>query len=56
MDDLVFLIKLIGVGVVIIILCYGAVRGMSFAYFRTKFEHFRAVMKETRKGDTNDHP
>ena len=52
MEDLVLLLKIIVIGLVVIAICYGVVRGMSFAYFRTKLEHFRAVMKESRRDDT----
>ena len=38
-------------GVLILLFAYALVRVVSFAYFRTKFEHFRATMKELTKGD-----
>jgi hypothetical protein len=37
----------------IVIFAYAVVRSMSFAYFRSRLEHLRAVMKEMRKGETD---
>lgn len=46
--DLVSYVLLTGA---FILLVYVVVRVASWAYFRTKLEHFRATLKEMRKGD-----
>lgn len=38
-------------GVLALMFAYVLTRIVSFAYFRTKFEHLRAVLRELRKED-----
>lgn len=40
--------------VLLLVFAYVLVRVASFAYFRTKFEHLRAVLRELRKDDTDN--
>lgn len=40
-------------GVLLILFAYVTTRAVSFAYFRTKLEHLRSVLRELRKDDIN---
>lgn len=40
--------------IVLVAFAYVLVRVASHAYFRTKLEHLRSVLRELRKGDNND--
>ncbi len=42
------LMRVIVLGVLVTVFSYAVVRSISFAYFRSKLEHFRTVMKEMR--------
>lgn len=45
------LLTLVVLGSALVMLGYIFVRAISFAYFRTKYEHWRRVMKEMKEGD-----
>lgn len=45
------LVRLLIFGGFLTVLAYVVVRVGSFAYFRTKMEHFRSVLKEINKGE-----
>jgi hypothetical protein len=54
MEEAVFLARIIVVGVLIVIFAYALARGVSFAIFRTKLEHWRRIMREMKEGDKRD--
>lgn len=39
------------IGVLLVVFGYAIVRSVSFAYFRTKLEHWRKVVREMKEGD-----
>jgi hypothetical protein len=45
------LISWVAAGLLALLFAYALVRGVSFAYFRTRLEYLREAMKETKKGD-----
>lgn len=50
--DLGDLLRLIVVGILLVIFSYAAVRAGSFAYFRTRLEYWRELIKlPKREGD-----
>lgn len=51
MDEI---IRWVVFGLGILVLGYALARGFWFAYFRSKLEHHRAVMRELRKEEHDD--
>ena len=49
--DLSSLAWMVLAGMIIVVFGYAFVRGISFAYFRTKLEHYRAILKEMKERD-----
>jgi hypothetical protein len=45
------LLRLFAAGVIIVLIVYAVVRGASFAYFRSRYEHFRRLLKAMREGE-----
>lgn len=46
-----WVVTIIVLGFLCLVLVYALARAVSFAYYRTKYEYWRRVDKEMRKGD-----
>ncbi len=44
-------VRVLAWGVVFVVFAYVVARSISFAYFRTKYEHLRKVMRELKEGE-----
>lgn len=54
MESVEFVAKWFLLGLIGVVIGYALVRAMSWAYFRTKLEYFRSVLREASKGRNDE--